>query len=174
MYKPHLTFPGLDESFGTLLSPVTGCLIVLILLFTVLLRERFMLVWVTSSSFCLSSFFLLQHPDHLIEFGIFGKVWPTTEKAWEARRNSAEQNPQQGKEHSAADKAGTDEFELQCLESLVPDADEGDDEADADHAQTHVEDDIGAPAPLEFLRMRPGCEGSSFALFASGNLIGKV
>ena len=102
------------------------------------------------------------------------KVWPSTEKPWEARGNSAEQNPQQGKEHPAADKAGADEFELQCLESLVPDADEGDDEADADHAQTHVEDNIGAPAPLEFLRMRPGCDGSSFALFASGNLIGKV
>ena len=62
--NPHLTlFAGFDESLGTLLSPVTGCLTVLILLFMVLLSERFMLVWVTSRSFSLSSFFLLQHPE---------------------------------------------------------------------------------------------------------------
>ena len=52
---------GFDDSFGILLSPVTGCLIVLSLPFIVLFRLT--LVWLTSSNFSLSSFFLPQHPE---------------------------------------------------------------------------------------------------------------
>ena len=96
-----------------------------------------------------------------------------TKEPWEASRNRAEQNPQQGKEHPATHKAGSDELELEGLEPLVADPDKGDDETDADHAETHVEDDIGAPAPLKLLHMRPIGQGSSFCLFASRNLINR-
>ena len=66
----NLTFAaGFEDSFGTRLSPVTGCLTVLILPFIVLFIELFMFmlieVWVTSNSFSLSSFFLLQQPKQM-------------------------------------------------------------------------------------------------------------
>ena len=73
------------------------------------------------------------------------------EAASTASRDSAEQDPQQSKEHSTANQAGPDQLELQGLEAFVPDADEGDDEADADHPEADVEDDVGAPAALELV-----------------------
>ena len=73
------------------------------------------------------------------------------EAASTASRDRAEQDPQQSKEHSTANQAGPDQLELQGLEAFVPDADEGDDEPDADHAEADVEDDVGAAAALQLV-----------------------
>ena len=63
----------------------------------------------------------------------------------------AEEDPQESKEDSTAHQAGSDQLQLQGLEALVPDADEGDDETDADHAEADVEDDVGAPGAFQLV-----------------------
>ena len=62
----------------------------------------------------------------------------------------AEQHAQQGKEQPDAGQRGPDELELQCLEAFVAEADKGDNEADGDHAQSHIKDNVGVAARLEF------------------------
>ena len=116
---------------------------------------------------------------------ICGIVQTQTSRA--AGRHRAEEDAEEGEEDAAAHEAGPDQLQLQGLEALVPDADEGDDESDADlqqeddpeapdddrdtdHAEAHVQDDVGRAAPLELLPIRPGGQWSSFSFFTRGNL----
>ena len=73
------------------------------------------------------------------------------EAAGTAGGDGAEEDPQEGEEDAAAHQAGPDQLQLQGLEALVPDADEGDDETDADHAEADVEDDVGAPGAFQLV-----------------------
>ena len=92
------------------------------------------------------------------------------EAASTAGRDSAEQDPQQSKEHSTANQAGPDQLELQGLEAFVADADEGDDEPDADHAEADVEDDVGAAAAFQLVAIDLSGIGWSSLRFADASL----
>ena len=86
-------------------------------------------------------------------FGLVFLLLPAAarEAARTAGRDGAEEDPEESKEDPTPHQAGTDQLELQGLETFVPDADEGDDEADADHAEADVEDDVGAAAAFELV-----------------------
>ena len=129
---------------------------------------------------------LLSHHSQLaiiLSVVLFGP----TQAARAAGRHRAEEDAEEGEEDAAAHEAGPDQLQLQGLEALVPDADEGDDESDADlqqdddpeapdddidtdHAEAHVQDHVGRAAPLELLPIRPGGQWSSFSFFTRGNL----
>ena len=92
------------------------------------------------------------------------------ETARTAGRDRAEEDPQESKEDSTSHQAGADQLQLQGLEAFVPDADEGDDEADADHAEADVEDDVGAPAALELVSIDLSAGDSSPLSFTDSSL----
>ena len=57
--------------------------------------------------------------------------------------------------------------------AFVPDADEGDDEPDADHAEADVEDDVGAAASLQLVSI-DGAVGGGSPLASADSGLGEL